>query len=342
MISMTLIRNRLQRDLYNKKGFILTLLLPIIAVILGTMANNISTPTLRIAVVENSTDISNTYASSLSESLNIVDGIDSRYYETPHYTTDLIMGSYDILLEASAPRKIHYTALRNTQYEQPIRNLIDTIDTEQGALPTLSEYVMSESLTPTHKLLSFILLLLFVTCTVNGSILIRDKHNGLLRRIRFSPITMRRYITANIIYIFLMTLIQLFLAFSFIYIFAIPMGLPFSSILFIGFIISLMATAFGTCIAILFDHELYANLFSSVIALIFSLFGGTFITFPNMPPMMQTLSILSPTRWLMVISDKLTIGQPMADLFPYILLCALFTVASLAIAIYRSLHAATT
>lgn len=320
---LIVISQRLKRALSNKRSFCLTLILPILAVVLGVLANNLSMPQLSIAVTGN---LSSDDIAYVSNQLNTVEGITSHYYRQASKTTDLIMGQYDILLELNDTGTIHYTTVRHTKEEQGIYRLLDDFSSPDKPIGPLSQYLEQSPISAIDRILSFMILLLLITCTVNSSMMIRDKYNGIHKRIAFSPYPMTSYILGNIGYSMLLTLAQIVIALVLIYSFGIPTYIPFRYMLYIGLMITLMATAFGTFMAVLFDHELYANLFSSVIALIFSLFGGTFIAYTNMPPTMQHLSIISPTRWVIVMANRLNNGWSLSGQLPYLLLCIAFVV----------------
>lgn len=321
MKTQLIITNRFKRAIYKKRTFLMTLLLPIIAVILGSLANTLSTPQLNIAV---GSDFSRNEAMALAQKLTVVEGVNSRYLDSTNYKTDLIMGAYDIALKLHSDGSIDYWTIRKSEEEPKIRQLIHDVQIHPKQTFTIADYLDVHPLSSIEKILSFMMLMLLITCTVNSSFIIYDKQLGLYERVKSSPMPMSIYVAGNIIYNFLMTYAQIILAMMVVYLIGVHMNIKFSHMLFIGLLMSLVTTSFGTMMAVLFDEELHANLFSSVVALLFSLFGGTFIAFDEMPHLMKSISIISPTRWFIEMAEILESSFSLTLLAPPIALCLLF------------------
>ncbi|MGL5820201.1 MAG: ABC transporter permease [Sarcina sp.] len=303
--------NRLKRATYNKKKFILMLFIPIIASIIGIFANSFSTSTLNVGVISSQ----NIY----EERLNSIEDITAiTIDDTEKTTVDLIMGKYDLILNMDS-KSLHQN-IRNVKNIN-IDKLITDITATSPLNKSLADYETENYLTPMNKTISFLMLMLFITCTLNSSTIILDKKQGILDRIKTSSSKPINYILGNTFFnfciAFLQTLFALFVAKAF----NVADEIPLIQLGIVALLISLVATTFATLMGIIFDNDLYANLTASLLSLLLSLFGGTFIPFENMPEGLQVIGSFSPTRWFVQMTS-----QTGDAILPFILYSLIFSV----------------
>ncbi|MGL4454182.1 MAG: ABC transporter permease [Sarcina sp.] len=286
--------NRLKRATYNKKKFILMLFVPIIASIIGVFANSFSASTLNIGVISNQ--------STYEERLNSIENINAiTINNKENLTVDLIMGKYDLILNMDS--KNSHQNIRNIENINIDKLITDITDTSP-LTTTLADYETENYLTPMNKTISFLMLMLFITCTLNSSTIILDKKQGILDRIKTSSSKPINYILGNTLFNFGIAFFQALFALFIAKAFNLANGISLIQLALVALLISLVATTFATLMGTIFDNDLYANLTASLVSLLLSLFGGTFIPFENMPKGLQAIGNFSPTRWFVQMTSQ--------------------------------------
>lgn len=76
----------------------------------------------------------------------------------------------------------------------------------------------------------------------------------------------------------------------------------------IGILMLGISSSFGTFISIISKSDMKANIVASSAAIFFSLLGGTFVPYEQMPGIIKGISIFSPVRWLLTITRSMEQG----------------------------------
>lgn len=300
MNSFRIVRNNFKRSCNRRTEFIINLIIPIIVVILGILANKVSTPSFSIGVIggENSPDI--------VRMLSHTDGITIGIAKPDTIKIDLITGKFSaIVLFSDSTYELF--SIKDKKTNEEMKQIIN--EYKSTTIPINIEKVIGIEMSIAQRTIAFIVLFLMVTATVTASLMIKDKNNGTLKRYKYSPQKSNSYIVGNFIYNYLITFSQLFISIIFIRLLNIDMDISYGNLMLMGIWLSGIATAFGTFFSNIFQKEIYANLFATFTALILSLVGGTFIAFEKMPTMLQKISVISPLRWFIETTKNLENGM---------------------------------
>jgi ABC-type multidrug transport system, permease component len=299
--------SNLKRALSDKKKFVINLCVPIVVIILAMFVNYISSPSINIGIVKNANFEEGNRIISL---LKNTKGIKAKLADDKLIKTETILGKYDgvIILNKSFSKNevtdidkyFDFYSVKNEKTNDMMKKLIETYLVSNKALNMESAIREAENgmLTKEERVISFLATVLLITTVVNAAIIIRDKEEKTFYRFMYSPNNKYKYILGNIVYNYVFSYIQLFIAIITAGILGMKLQTPIGILLIYGLLLTLLMTTFGTFISCIFKKELYANLFAGAISLILSLIGGTFIIYDKMPKGLQLLSIITPNRWI--------------------------------------------
>lgn len=290
MTGLTILRSNFKRKMAKKTNFIITLFAPIFVVILGIVANIVSKPSFTIGIVASE---STSKIEQVVEVLKATAGIEVEKASPTTIKTDVITGRYSAVVEFSND-SFQISSVKSQQTIDTLSHVVETC--LERPIPVDIETLFGTSLKAAQRICAFIILFLMITATINASLITKDKNNGTLRRIKFSPCSAASYVAGNVLFNFTITYFQFLIAISVIELFHLNTGISYANYLVMGIWITLFAIAFGTCMASIFKQEMQVNLVATSIAIILSLIGGTFITLDKMPIMLQKISIISPIR----------------------------------------------
>ncbi|EIE5833661.1 ABC transporter permease [Listeria monocytogenes] len=284
-------KNNYRRLFHNKTKLLVLLILPVIVVTVGVMANSFSSDSISIGFIENK----NHTSPKLKNRLSKIKGIELETLNNDSIqNSDLIMGKFELLVTEKSEVYEYRQAYNNNQYN--LSRFFNDLNNDKQ-ISSLSNYKLITNQTPLSKVISFLILLFFVTCTLNVSNMITDRKNGIYTRIRTAPIFPIEYFLGNMLYNISITVVQIFNGLLLVKLTGIAGNTSNLKIILLGILLTLFTTSFGILINSIFSNDLYANLSATVIALLFSLFGGTFIAFVNMPPLLQAIGRFSPVKW---------------------------------------------
>ena len=330
MTGLTILRNNFKRKLTKKTGFLVTLLIPIFVVILGIAANMVSKPSFTIGIVDSEPTAK---SEQVVEALKATTGIEVENALPATIKTDVITGHYSAVIEFSSG-SFQISSVKDQQTIDTLSHVIETY--LERPTPIDIEPLFGTSLGAAQRICAFIILFLMITATINASLITKDKNNGTLRRIQFSPCSAASYVAGNVLFNFAITYVQFFIAVSVIKLFQMDTGISYANFLIMGIWATLFATAFGTCMASIFKVELQVNLFATCIAMILSLIGGTFIAFEKMPVMLQRISVISPVRWFIDNVNGMVQGRSWFSGTQSVVILSLFILGLFVITVARN------
>ena len=296
-----------KRALNDKKKFITNLLVPIAVIILAMFVNYVSSPSINIGIVKNADFQEGNRIITLLEKTK---GINVKLADANLIKTQTILGKYDGVIFISKSfnkselkdidNSFDFYTVRDSKTKDMLKNIIKVyldsdkpINMENSILE-----LQSGTLTKEERVISFLATVLLITAVVNAAIIIKDRQEKTIYRFMYSPNNKLKYLLGNILYNYIFTYAQLFIAIILTRIFGMKLELSLFSLLGYGLLLTLLMTTLGTFIASIFNKELYANLFAAAISLILSLIGGTFIIYDKMPKGLQLLSTVTPNRWI--------------------------------------------
>lgn len=329
MFGLTIFQNNFRR---KKSGFALTLLIPIFVVILGIAANYMSKPSFTLGII-NMEPTKKT--EQIIDTLKKTEGVEIEKANPSTKKIDIITGRYSAIIEFQNDG-FKIKSVKDQKTLNILYHIVD--DYWKKPKPVNISILFDTSLGISERTCSFIILFLMITATLNASLITKDRNNGTIRRIKYSPCSAASYVLGNILYNFAITYFQYFIAISIISILHLNTGINYGNYLLMGIWISLFATAFGTCMASLFYKEMQVNLFATCISLISSLIGGTFIALEKMPYMLKRISVVSPIRWFIESVNLMKQGKSWFFDSTAILVLTGFIVFLFIVAVYRNKH----
>ncbi len=310
------IKNNLKRSLNNRILFILLFVLPVILTVLMGFVNQISSNNIRIGILTED----HAYTETLTDILHPSERIQYEQAKADSIHTDLIMGKYQFIIDFRGAKEVtdyELIAYYNVEEETLKDALRDAVATKK---PFVLHQEDKEGITPTERMAAFLLTLLMITSTLNASSLIRDRKDGTLTRYCYSPQGVTSYIAGNIFYTMFMAALQITFSFLFLRLLRIPFYLSLGNTIIIGTLIVGISSAFGTFITILSKSDMKANVTASSIAILWSILGGTFIPYEQMPSIVKVISIFSPVRWIIDITQSMEQRiQPANHAAPYLI-----------------------
>ena len=323
-------KNNFNRALHKKTAFFINLLLPIVIVMLGIVANNANNFATNIGVVYSGENVK---AKTVIQALNDTPGIEARLATPDMINTDVILGKYTAVVEFTEDS----FTISSVKNEETLINLGHLIENYiENPTSVNADFLQEHNLSIAQRTTAFILLLLMITATITASMMIKDKNNGTFKRFLHSPQNAVTYVIGNISYNFAITYFQFFVSVSVMELLGIHVGISYLNFLVMGIWIATLATAFGTCMASFFNNEMYSNLLSTCIVLILSLIGGTFIPFHKMPTGLQYISVISPWRWFISIVTSMEQGSNWFSNTQLLLILTLFVIVFSLIALSKN------
>lgn len=329
-----------KRILNDKTKFLISLFVPVIAIALAMFTNYIAKPSINIGVIKIGNFSEENRIISL---LNATDGVNVKIADNKLIKTDVILGKYsEVISFKKAFNKEQALANINDYFDfytvsdktlnSGMEKLIKIYLVSNKPLSTesLQKQLQKGQLSTAERTISFLATFLLITCVINAASIIKDKQENTFYRFMYSPNTQFQYVLGNVLYNYVFSYIQFFIAIVSTYLIGMRIGIGLGSLLCYGLLLVLVATTFGTLLGCLFKKELYANLFAGSISLNLSLIGGAFIVYDKMPKGLQVLSAFTPIRWVIKSVDLLEKGV-MYKVNPMLVLagfCLIFSVAA--------------
>lgn len=328
-----------KRVLGNKKKFLVSLLVPIVTIILSMMVNSLSSPSINIGVVKN---IDSPASNRLIANLQKTKGVNVKIAEGSLIKTDTILGKYDGVIyikkdfDSSSLKNLEqafrFYSVKDSNINTLLKGLVSSylVSDKPVDLEEAISKLQGDTLSKAERVIAFLATVLLISSVVNATLMIKDREENTFNRFMYSPNAGYKYILGNVFYNFAFTYLQLLISIIITFIIGMDSGVAFATMLWYGVLLTLLMTTLGTFISSIFKKELYANMFAGAISLILSLIGGTFIIYDKMPKGLQTLSNLTPNRWIIesvkyLEKGKLDTINPMIIL---VLFCIIFSVAA--------------
>ncbi|NNU78017.1 ABC transporter permease [Clostridium estertheticum] len=306
-------KNEFLKSLKYKKKLILTVLIPVIAVIAALGINSLMKPSINIGVIDKGSG--NEY-SRFKEKAVSIKGLTIKKANEDSINTDMILAKYSAVIQLNKDESFQVICLDNKvkeNIEQIIKSYFANGDLH-GFEDTLSEMLI-ESMTVAQRGGGYILLTLIITCTLSACNLIKDQKEGTLKRVFVSPYKPIIYILGTFLYNLLNTIVQVIISVIIITILPIDIGIGALQLLFIGLTIAIIATSLSCLIVNLCKTELQASLIASVVSVIMSLLGGSFLPLDKMPTLLKYVSNATITKWLVIFIEKIQQGVVNTDAF---------------------------
>ena len=303
---LLIVRNEFIRSLKYKKKLVLTLLIPVIAVIAAMSINIIMKPSINIGVIDEGSG--NVYE-KFKEKSEPIKGLTIQYANKESINTDMILAKYAAVIQFNKDESFSVISL-DSNFKENIEQIMKSYFANgelQGFEDDLSK-MQSESMTVAQRGGGFVLLTLIITCTLAACNLIKDQEDGTLKRFSISPYKPMVYILGTFLYNLLNTIVQIIVSVIILTVLPIDIGISGLQLLVIGLTIAIIASSLSCLIVNLCKTELQASIIASVVSLIMSLLGGTFLPLAKMPTILKYVSNVTITKWLVMFIEKIQHG----------------------------------
>lgn len=146
------------------------------------------------------------------------------------------------------------------------------------------------------------------------SLLLKDREQGIDRRIRVSPVRRMSYLAGNGLATLIILGAQVIIFSLFIFLlFGDDIGMPFPGMLAILFGFNITCTGFAFLVCAISDNASNALMKANTLVMIMSLTGGSFLPIQYMDPVLQRIALLMPQYWVMKALRLLQEGSSMVQ-----------------------------
>ena len=300
---LTIINNEFIRNLRYKKKMVLSLLIPVIAIVVAIGINSFMKPSIIIGVIDR--EDSNICEDFVEQAASI-EALSIKTADEESIITDMILAKYSAIVIFNEENKYAVKCL-DSEFEGQVNNIMKEYFSNNnltGFITTLDK-MKRESMSLAERSGGLILLTLMIMCTLSSVNIIKDKEAGLLKRFQVTPHNRYIYILGNYFYTLISTMCQILISMLIIAILPIDIGIDIQSFVIIGIFIALIASSFSCLIVNICNTELQACISASAIAMLISLIGGAFLPLQKMPQLMTYLSNCTVTKWLIQLIGDL-------------------------------------
>jgi ABC-2 type transport system permease protein len=298
-----IVKNEIRRIMKNKKKLLITIFIPVIAVIFAMGVNTIMRPSISLGIIDKG---NSEFKTSFISKANDINGVKIRLAKEDTINTDMIMAKYMAIIEFDTNNNIKLYCM-DDEIKGNIEEIMNDFSNtkELTGLQELLTKMENESMTVVERSVGFILLTLIITCVITSCNIIKDKDEGTLRRYALTPNAKIHYILGKYIFNFLLTLIQIIISTLIIGMLKLEINMNLSEFLLIGIIIAFIASSISIFVVSLVDTELKASLIASSFGLVISLLGGSFLPLEKMPYGIKIISNVSITKWMIQFTKAL-------------------------------------
>lgn len=287
MESFLVMNNNLRRRFTKLSTYLVVLLVPVLILIIAAITTRIQTPVIRVGIIGE-----DSFYEEMAKQIAGTEQVVIRHANAKTLQTDLIVGTYSYVIEEGTTKE---------QQEEVIAKIASSIEKsniDQSDLLAVTNETGIRQQKTTTQILSMVMTIFIVVSTVYTSSLIYDRKHGLQERFCYADTQKKAYAfgylgsTATITGQQLVMVLMLCQLFDTGFHLSLSRGIP------VFFFLLVITNGLGVLICSIVKSEMAANILASSAAVVLSMLGGTFITIEAMPKFMQTLSWISPMRWL--------------------------------------------
>ncbi|WP_299677441.1 ABC transporter permease [uncultured Dokdonia sp.] len=340
----TILKKDLRLYFSDKKGILVTFLLPIIMITLfafafGGVAKKKSAPKpLGVLVVDKDTTVTSQELIAKLNSLPTIRLIPSEEENALNLVRKgenvaalIIENGFSeaIKIEADLPVELKYDAARDLQMRIVHTLLKEGFKYHLGKGDAISEVklkttsLIKESFTKAHPGLvqavggTAIMMLLFSIAAIGGGLL-DEKEAGTLKRLLIAPVKPLDILLAKMGTAMIVSILQLTVMFIFAWVaFGLPIFMDISSLIILILCISFAVSSFGVFLVSTVKTRQQLQGMSTIIIILMSAIGGSMIPISMMPAFMQDIAIISVNYWgIEGFFDIFWRQLPMIDILP--------------------------
>lgn len=345
---LKILKKDLKVDFSDKRGILLTFLLPIILITLfafsfGGVGRKKSAPRPNVLLVvdKDSSDASRSFIEKLdamptlrvvsSKEVAAIDRI-----EKGKNTAAIILGSgfgKSVENNDKLPLEVKYDAAREIQAQMIIAVIRGSLIRNYGDLSALNKVnvrmtsvIKETNNKPNPGLVqavagTAVMMLLFSVAAIGGGML-DEKESGTLKRLLTSPVKPIHILLGKMAAAMIVSVIQLTAMFIFAWLaFGLPIFMDTLSLILLILSISFAVSSFGVFLVSTVKTRQQLNGMSTIIIILMSAIGGSMIPISMMPGFMQDIAGISVNYWaIQGFFDIFWRQLPLLDIVPKMLI----------------------
>lgn len=177
---------------------------------------------------------------------------------------------------------------------------------------------------------------------VTAGLLLEDKSSGVFYRVFYAPITLRKYLFANILCYILIAVAQVTIMLAALqYIFRFDLGANLLALYLLFFAFAIACVGLGILLVSLFKKPIHAYLAIILITTMLVMFGGCYFPPDRMPEIITTIGLFEPAGWLMNGINKILYNSAdTAAVVPNLMIICLFAAIFFASGLFRKVDIA--
>lgn len=345
---LLIVKNEFIRASKSKKKIIVSLLIPVFAVVVAMAINVLMKPSISIGYIDNSkSSIGERFKKDAAE----IKGLKVNKVTLNSINTDMILGKYAAIVEFNQLNKYNdqndsnnpnkhnqYKAINVKCLDSHVGTTINKIMTnylsskDLSGFQTLLDNMGKDGFTAAQRGCCLMLLTLIITCTISACNIIKDKNEGILKRYKICCYNPHTYILGMYLYNIIFTCIQILISTLVLTLMPINLGITSFEFLLVGLVISIISCSFACLFSNLCESELQASLGASSVAMIMSLIGGAFLPLEKMPSGIKFLSNGTVTKWIVELINSIESGYKFMNILTPIIiifgLCIVMVITS--------------
>jgi ABC-type multidrug transport system permease subunit len=320
----TILKKDLRLYFSDKKGVLVTFLLPIIMITLFAFAfggvgkkNNAPKPLAVLVVDKDSTSASLELISKLNaiQTIRLIASEEKNALDLVRKGKNVAVLIFDngfsdaVASDADLPLELKYDAARDLQMQIVHTVLKESLNYHLGKADVINTIklkttsLIKESSTKAHPGLvqavggTAIMMLLFSIAAIGGGLL-DEKEAGTLKRLLIAPVKSLHILLAKMGTAMIVSILQLTAMFVFAWLaFGLPIFMDVFSLMLLILCISFAVSSFGVFLVSTVKTRQQLQGMSTIIIILMSAIGGSMIPISMMPAFMQNIAVISVNYW---------------------------------------------
>ncbi|MEW4327505.1 ABC transporter permease [Rossellomorea marisflavi] len=360
---MIILKNTFRRMLKKKSSWLFIIILPIVLMSVLVQAGSSSNTYYLGISDQDKTDFTKTFIKNLGEKYEIVplkegEVRDAVINSEVDYALVINKGTTGDLI-SGVNKEIEAYSIKESNISAPLRIYVDSymsaargIGIEangdektfykgmdyylDGKFEMLTSTVSADAAKSENikRSMGFLVLSMVILLTFATTGTLKDKMNGLYLRIQCGPITKANYQIQSFISYVLIAIFQLFLVFMvMVNVLKMDIGGIFLPLFLVMVLFAVCCVALGTFVTSISNNVTQASALLNLINIPMCMLGGAMWPSEIMPEMLQTISVIFPTTWVIQAADKIVGGASLAGVGVEIAILAGFTMVFLILSI---------
>ena len=187
----------------------------------------------------------------------------------------------------------------------------------------------------TYLGLGFLIQFLLVGAGRTASLIIKEREEKTLSRIKCAPVKGIQFISSNVIINVSLVLLQTLIALTCLrYVFNIDIGVSLINLIIVMFPLLIAAVGMALMLVSFAKNDRHLSTLMTIFIYPTCLLSGCFWDVDMMPQFMQKIALFMPQRWALDGIESLMMGNPLSDVLINLLVLTAFGAAFFAIAVF--------